>query len=277
MRRAVHPHPARIDAFGRQQRVDAVDVGGGKTEPAAAAFTVNYRAANAIGACQHGPDLIHLPGRHQPADQRAGDDPAADLQGLDGLHLDAGLIAELPHQLDGAVSIVAEEEIAAFDQPPRPQSPPHYPVEELPGFHVQECPVGRIGQHGVGPQPAEQLGLQFGPAERGRGLLGVKNAGRMGVEGEHQRRPTHLPGHGQQPLDDPGMAAMDAIEIPDGHGPAAIGVRQTVKVAVQIHGSLVRRNKADGGGRAQTARWCRNPNFMLLWLFGNPATLWHVG
>lgn len=73
----------------------------------------------------------------------------------------------------------------------------------------------------------------------------MKNAGRMGVEGEHQGRPAQLPGHGQQPLDDPGMAAMDAVEISDGHGPAAIGVGQTVKIAVQIHGRLI---QGDWGG-----------------------------
>jgi hypothetical protein len=51
------------------------------------------------------------------------------------------------------------------------------------------------------------------------------------IEREHDRRAIHIARLGQQPLDDPGVAAMDAVEIADRDRAAANVGRQVVERA----------------------------------------------
>jgi hypothetical protein len=55
------------------------------------------------------------------------------------------------------------------------------------------------------------------------------------IEGEDDRRAIDLAGLGQQALDDPGVAAVYAIEIADRHRPAAQVRRQVVERAEETH------------------------------------------
>ena len=58
---------------------------------------------------------------------------------------------------------------------------------------------------------------------------------RMRIEREDQGRGAQLPGHGQQPLDDPRVSQVDAVEIADRHGAVAEVFGQAVEVAIEGH------------------------------------------
>ncbi len=68
----------------------------------------------------------------------------------------------------------------------------------------------------------------------------------MRVEGEDDRRPADLPRSQDQLPHDRGMAPMDAVEIPDRHGPAAQVVGQSGQIAEQFHVVLSHAERAGG-------------------------------
>ena len=96
------------------------------------------------------------------------------------------------------------------------------------GIEFQKGPIGRINHDRVGPQFGEDIGLALVPDERLRGGVGAENPGRMGIEGEHDRRAADFGGQFPQPLNQPRMAAVHAVEIAYRHGAAAQVVGEIV-------------------------------------------------
>ncbi len=66
-------------------------------------------------------------------------------------------------------------------------------------------------------------------------MIGPQQSHGMRIEREHHGRSAHPASLRQQPLDNPRMASMHAVEISDGHRAAADGVGQIEKIAQQFH------------------------------------------
>ena len=146
-----------------------------------------------------------------------------------------GRRGQLAEQLDRAGATAAEPKIRAFDQRPGIELFANDLGKELVRPQGQQCLVGRIGQHGVDAQAGQQFGFAVRPRQRRRRRVGSQQPHRVRVEREDHGRPTHLAGASQQPLDDPGMAQMDAIEVADRHGARAERGRKRGQVVEKFH------------------------------------------
>ena len=104
--------------------------------------------------------------------------------------------------------------------------------------------VGGIDQHGVDAQLGEDFDLPLEPDQRLGGRLGPQDSRRRRIEGEHHGRPAHSLGHRPQPLDQPRMAEVDAVEVADGHGAAAERFGEIVEAAEEVHEVWQEKTKA---------------------------------
>ena len=102
---------------------------------------------------------------------------------------------------------MAEEEVCALDHAPGLRSCPRTIwSKNSPGLQPQQGHIGRIGDHGVDPQLAEQFGLPLGPAQRRRGLLGAQQRAGCGSKVRTTAGPPSRRAMASQPLDDPRVA-----------------------------------------------------------------------
>ena len=125
---------------------------------------------------------------------------------------------------------MAEEEVRAFDHRPAAQTAANDLVEELAGLQPQQGEIGGVDQDGIDAQPAEQLDPAIHRHQRlGRGI-GPQNTHRRRVEREHHGRPRRAAGHRREPLDQPRMTQVDAVEIADRHGAARSASGKSLKL-----------------------------------------------
>src|SRR5436190_13184521 len=97
--------PACIYAGARQERVDAVEIGGGKADFRPARGAVPHDAADAIGPGEQSAGLVDAALGDQSADARTADDVVVEGDRLNGLERDTGFAAEPPQDVDRAYPI----------------------------------------------------------------------------------------------------------------------------------------------------------------------------
>ena len=143
--------------------------------------------------------------------------------------------AKLPQHVDRAGSVVAEEEIGAFDHRLRLQRVGHNLLKKLIRRKLQQRFVGGIGDRRVDTQFGQQFRFAVGPRQRRRRLLRAQNPHRMRIEREHHRRSADCFGLCQQSLHNPRMPQVHAVEVANRHSAAADDFGQVRKIAQQFH------------------------------------------
>jgi hypothetical protein len=154
------------------------------------------------------------------------------------VQLEAARRAREPERLDAAGPPPAEAEARPLHDVPRREPPDDHLLDELLRLHGEHGAVGGGRHDPVAPGLEEQAALDLRRDHALRRVLRAEDEVRRRLEGHrHDRRGRgagQLPGH----LEDPAVAEVHAVEVPDRQHAGAGGRRQRFQAlyAALIHG-----------------------------------------
>ena len=105
------------------------------------------------------------------------------------------------------------------------------PLEELVGGPPAELAGELENDQTIEPGGVEERGLLVERGQPRRTVVGVEDAPGMGVEGDEDGLAAVLTGRTDHAVDDPAMAAVDAVEVPDAEEGEAVALARALRQA----------------------------------------------
>ena len=231
----------RVNAVMRAQIIAHVDVCGREAEQAAVLVAMFDRAAHGEGAGKQARGGVAVALAQRVADAARRDDLLGIVDRGDHFGEEAVGARMVGQRHDIAAAALAEDEVAAGDDPRRAVAIEQQPGDEILGRRPRERRVEGQDEHRVGARRGEQfLPLIERCQAKGRDV-GLEEAHRMRVEGRDDRGAALVTRMADGTADDRLMPGVEAVEIAERDHPATQRVVDT--------GVAVEANHGAGGAR----------------------------
>ena len=182
----------------------------------AVAATRGGGASDGEGTAEEGACMSYVTSSDEAANAGGGDGAAAEQMRGVAVDAEAEFTSQGLEALHVCRGFVAEAEVFTFVDLADPKSVREDVAGELPGGEAGElCGEGE-DEHRVETGGADLLELLRERGDERVGRLGAKDTNGVGIEGDGERLEREGTGTGVDPIDDPAVTAVDAVEVTDG-------------------------------------------------------------